>query len=376
MPSSPCCSAASSSICPSSYVGGTCQATSSRPSAEQPLATLGQRPAHRSSPSRRSRSKAIRVTGFFSASRRARVGVAHVHPVGERTEGRAPPRPARPPRRRAGSPRRASARRVQLGEGDGDVVLVARPDAQPASGAVHQDAHAVPLHLVGPARPRARGRPWSRASAAPDIQAGAGSVSSASQPGSGHPDHMRAIWKGAVSFGLVSVPVKLYSATESKDISFRQVHAKDGGRIKYQRTCSIDGEEVEYADIAKGYETEDGEMVILTDEDMDAAAGQQQPRDQRREVRAQRADRPDALREVLLPRAGEVRRQALRAAARGPRGRRPDGAGDGLAAQPDVAGGAARARRRDRDADDDVARRDPRSPTSAPSTPARPSPPR
>jgi DNA end-binding protein Ku len=79
---------------------------------------------------------------------------------------------------------------------------------------------------------------------------------------------MRAIWKGAVSFGLVSVPVKLYAATESHDISFRQVHAKDGGRIKYQRVCSIDGEEVAYADIAKGYETEDGEMVILTDDDM------------------------------------------------------------------------------------------------------------
>ena len=79
---------------------------------------------------------------------------------------------------------------------------------------------------------------------------------------------MRAIWKGAVSFGLVSVPVKLYSATESKDVSFRQVHAQDGGRIKYQRVCSLDGEEVEYADIAKGYETEDGEMVILTDDDL------------------------------------------------------------------------------------------------------------
>jgi DNA end-binding protein Ku len=79
---------------------------------------------------------------------------------------------------------------------------------------------------------------------------------------------MRAIWKGAVSFGLVSVPVKLYSATESHDVSFRQVHAKDGGRIKYQRVCSVDGEEVPYADIAKGYETEDGEMVILTDDDM------------------------------------------------------------------------------------------------------------
>ena len=90
----------------------------------------------------------------------------------------------------------------------------------------------------------------------------------ASLVGPGTMVHMRAIWKGAVSFGLVSVPVKLYSATESKDISFRQVHAKDGGRIKYQRVCSLDGEEVEYADIAKGYETEDGEMVILTDEDM------------------------------------------------------------------------------------------------------------
>lgn len=79
---------------------------------------------------------------------------------------------------------------------------------------------------------------------------------------------MRAIWKGAVSFGLVNVPVKLYAATESHDVSFRQVHAKDGGRIRYQRVCSLDGEEVAYADIAKGYETEDGEMVVLDDEDL------------------------------------------------------------------------------------------------------------
>ncbi len=79
---------------------------------------------------------------------------------------------------------------------------------------------------------------------------------------------MRAIWKGAVSFGLVSVPVKLYAATENHDISFRQVHAKDGGRIRYQRVCSLDGEEVPYADIAKGYETEDGQMVVLDDDDL------------------------------------------------------------------------------------------------------------
>lgn len=79
---------------------------------------------------------------------------------------------------------------------------------------------------------------------------------------------MRAIWKGAVSFGLVNVPVKLYSATENHDIHFRQVHQEDGGRIRYRRVCSIDGEEVPYDEIAKGYETEDGEMVVLTNEDL------------------------------------------------------------------------------------------------------------
>src|SRR5690348_17953837 len=78
---------------------------------------------------------------------------------------------------------------------------------------------------------------------------------------------MRAIWKGAVSFGLVSIAVKLYSATEEKDIRFHQVHRTDGGRIKYKRVCSIDSEEVGYDDIAKGYDLGGGEMVILTNED-------------------------------------------------------------------------------------------------------------
>ncbi|HET8599039.1 MAG TPA: Ku protein [Segeticoccus sp.] len=79
---------------------------------------------------------------------------------------------------------------------------------------------------------------------------------------------MRAIWKGAVSFGLVNVPVKLYSATENHDVQFRQVHREDGGRIRYKRVCSIDGEEVSYDEIAKGYETEDGQMVVLDDDDL------------------------------------------------------------------------------------------------------------
>ncbi|MEO3826137.1 Ku protein [Actinomadura sp. B10D3] len=78
---------------------------------------------------------------------------------------------------------------------------------------------------------------------------------------------MRSIWKGAISFGLVTIPVKLYSATEQRDVAFHQVHREDGGRIKYKRVCTVDGEEVPYSDIAKGYELPSGEMVILTDED-------------------------------------------------------------------------------------------------------------
>lgn len=78
---------------------------------------------------------------------------------------------------------------------------------------------------------------------------------------------MRSIWKGAISFGLVTIPVKLYSATEQRDVRFHQVHRKDGGRIKYKRVCTIDGEEVPYSDIAKGYELPSGEIVVLTDED-------------------------------------------------------------------------------------------------------------
>jgi DNA end-binding protein Ku len=79
---------------------------------------------------------------------------------------------------------------------------------------------------------------------------------------------MRAMWKGEISFGLVMIPIRLYAATEHKDIAFRQVHRTDGGRIKFRRVCSIDGEEVPYSDVAKGYELPDGEMVVLTEEDL------------------------------------------------------------------------------------------------------------
>jgi len=80
---------------------------------------------------------------------------------------------------------------------------------------------------------------------------------------------MRAIWKGALTFGLVNVPVKVYSATEDHDVPLHQVHNKDGGRIRYQRICEIDGEVVPFADIDKAYD--DGERtVVLTKEDIDS----------------------------------------------------------------------------------------------------------
>jgi DNA end-binding protein Ku len=78
---------------------------------------------------------------------------------------------------------------------------------------------------------------------------------------------MRSIWKGSVSFGLVSIGVKLYSATEERDVSFHQVRRSDGSRIRYKRVAEVDGEEVAYADIAKGYSLDNGEVVVLTDED-------------------------------------------------------------------------------------------------------------
>lgn len=78
---------------------------------------------------------------------------------------------------------------------------------------------------------------------------------------------MRTIWKGALTFGLVNVPVKVYSATEDHDVPLHQVHAADGGRIRYQRICELDGEVVPYADIDKAYD--DGERtVVLTADDI------------------------------------------------------------------------------------------------------------
>src|SRR5215217_713138 len=87
------------------------------------------------------------------------------------------------------------------------------------------------------------------------------------QDGMGSRRIMRAIWKGAITFGLVNVPIKLYSATEDHDIGLHQVHDADGGRIRYQRRCEVCGKVVEYAHIDKAY-AEGKTTVVLSDEDL------------------------------------------------------------------------------------------------------------
>jgi DNA end-binding protein Ku len=79
----------------------------------------------------------------------------------------------------------------------------------------------------------------------------------------------RAIWKGSISFGLVSIPVSMHSAVESKSLSFNQLHAKDQGRIRYKRTCAVCGEEVPFDEIVKGYEYEKDHYVTFTGDELD-----------------------------------------------------------------------------------------------------------
>jgi DNA end-binding protein Ku len=80
--------------------------------------------------------------------------------------------------------------------------------------------------------------------------------------------HVRSIWNGAISFGLVSIPIKLVNATESHSISFRQIHLEDGGRIRYRKVCELEEREVATDEIGKGYEEADGEIIPITDDDL------------------------------------------------------------------------------------------------------------
>jgi DNA end-binding protein Ku len=91
---------------------------------------------------------------------------------------------------------------------------------------------------------------------------------------SGYPFGMpRSIWNGTITFGLVNVPIKLYTAIESKSLAFNEVHAKDGARIQHRRICPREGKEVPYEEIVKGYEVEPDKYVVLEKDEIKAAAG-------------------------------------------------------------------------------------------------------
>lgn len=83
----------------------------------------------------------------------------------------------------------------------------------------------------------------------------------------------RSIWNGTIKFALIAVPIKVHSATEDRAVHFHQVHDKDGARIKQKRICSKEGKEVPYKQVAKGYELRGGEYVLLSQDEIDAAAG-------------------------------------------------------------------------------------------------------
>ena len=87
-----------------------------------------------------------------------------------------------------------------------------------------------------------------------------------------HFDYMKAIWKGWMSFGLINIPVNLYSGTKEKEIRFHLLHAKDHSPIRYARICKKEGKEVPWEEVVKGYELESGDMIVLADEDFEKAA--------------------------------------------------------------------------------------------------------
>src|SRR4051795_12511683 len=83
----------------------------------------------------------------------------------------------------------------------------------------------------------------------------------------------RSIWNGTITFGMVNVPVKLYTATESKSVHFHQVHARDGSPVENRRICSKEDKEVPYKQVVKGYEVSENRYVVLEPDEVKAAVG-------------------------------------------------------------------------------------------------------
>ena len=124
----------------------------------------------------------------------------------------------------------------------------------------------------------------------------------------------RAIWSGAISFGLVNIPIKLYAAVSRKNVSFNQLDTRTGARIKYKKVSAADGEEVPAEAIIKGYELSSGAYVTVGDDELAVARSRGEPHDRHRGVRRPRRHRPAVLRLRLLRGARQGDHQALRAA--------------------------------------------------------------
>ena len=132
----------------------------------------------------------------------------------------------------------------------------------------------------------------------------------------------RAIWTGAISFGLVTVPVKLYSAVNRKTVRFHQLSGKTGVRVAQKRVDPQNGEEVPYEDIVKGYEIAPDRYVVIEPAELDTLQPKKTKTIEIEDFVELVADRPDLLRPPLLPGARARRRKALPAAARGDAARR------------------------------------------------------
>ena len=125
-----------------------------------------------------------------------------------------------------------------------------------------------------------------------------------------------AIWTGAISFGLVQVPVKLVGATKNKDVSFNQLEKGTGARIRYRKVSDTTGEEVTADRIERGFEVSKGRYVIVEPSEIETLAPEGRPRDRDRGVRRPRRHRSALLRAAVLPRARQARREAVRVARR------------------------------------------------------------
>jgi Ku protein len=120
---------------------------------------------------------------------------------------------------------------------------------------------------------------------------------------------VRAVWSGVISFGLVSVPVGLFTATEEREPSFHQFAEGTNDRIRYKRVNERTGDEVDYSDIVKGVDVGGGKYVMITDEELDQIAPRSLSRAGDLWLRRRGRDRPDLLQQGLLPRAGRCGEQ-------------------------------------------------------------------